>query len=129
GLLDLLGDHRTHFAEILTDRLDLADGPHQELEVGFQVADLRLLAIALPVVVPFADEVVDEHPLRSLAMAVDTAVALFEAVWVPGDLEVDHPAAVVLEVDALGGGIGGQKNADGTVLRVGLKGRLDPLPV
>ena len=129
GLLDLLGDHRTHFAEVFPDCLDLADGSHQELQVGFKVADLRLLTIALPVVVPLADEVVDEHALRSLPVPVDTAVALFEAVRVPGDLEVDHPGAVVLKVDAFGSGVGGQQDADGTVLGVGLEGRLDPLPV
>ena len=65
----------------------------------------------------------------SLAVPVDAAVPLFQAVRVPGDLEVDHPGAVVLEVDALGGGVGGQQDADGTVLGVGLEGRLDPLPV
>ena len=128
-LLDLLGDHRADLAEVFPDRLDLADGPHQEFEVGFEVADLRLGHVPLPVVVPLADEVVDPHPLRLLAVPVDAAVALLQAVRVPGDLEVDHAGAVVLEVDALGGGVGGQQDADGTPLGVGLERRLDPLPV
>ena len=55
----------------------------------------------LPLLVALADEVVDPHRLRLLAVAVDAAVPLLQPVGVPRDLVVDQAVAVVLEVDAL----------------------------
>ena len=48
-----------------------------------------------------------------LAVAVDSADALLEPVRVERDVEVDEPVAVVLEVDALAGGVGGEKDPHG----------------
>ena len=45
-----------------------------------------------------------------LAVAVDAADALLEPVRVERDVEVDQPVAVVLQVDALAGGVGGQQD-------------------
>ena len=46
-----------------------------------------------------------------LADAVDAPEALFEAVWVPRQVVIDHQVGV-LEVHAFTGGIGGEENAD-----------------
>jgi hypothetical protein len=64
-----------------------------------------------------------------LAVTVDAAVALLQAVGVPGDFVVDQPVAVPLQVDALAGGVGGEQDADRRQARVGLELGLDPLPL
>ncbi len=46
-------------------------------------------------------------------MAGDPAVALLEPGGGPGDVVVDDPAAALLHVDALGGGVGRQQEPDG----------------
>ena len=48
-----------------------------------------------------------------LAVAVDAADALLEPVRVERDVEVDQSVAVVLEVDALAGGVGGEQDPHG----------------
>ena len=48
-----------------------------------------------------------------LPVAIDAAVALLHHVRIPRNLDVDEVVAVVLEVDALGGGIGREQDADG----------------
>ena len=63
-------------------------------------------------VVAGGHEVEDVDCPRLLAVAVDAAVALLHHVRVPGDLDVDELRAVVLEVDALAGGVGGEQDAD-----------------
>ncbi len=70
------------------------------------------------------DRVPNQDLFRLLSMAVDTAVALLHHVGVVGYLQVDQHVAVVLEVDALGSGIGGQQDADLGVPGVGLEGGL-----
>ena len=46
-----------------------------------------------------------------LPVAVDAPVALLQPVRVPRDFVVDQPVAMVLEVQAFGGGIGGKQDA------------------
>ena len=46
-------------------------------------------------------------------MAVDAAVALLHDVGIPGDFDVDEVFAEVVEVDALGSGVGGEQDAHG----------------
>jgi len=58
-----------------------------------------------------------------LTMAVNAAVALLHDVRIPGNLDVDQVIAVVLEVYAFGGGIGGQQDADGRNVRRSLERR------
>ena len=48
---------------------------------------------------------------RRLAVTVDAADALFQLVRVEGDVVVDQPVAVLVQVDALAGGVGGQQDA------------------
>src|SRR3990167_9995660 len=50
---------------------------------------------------------IDEDFLGLLAVPVNAAVPLLHAVGVPGDLVMDQPAAVVLEVDTFRGGVRG----------------------
>ena len=70
---------------------------------------------------------VDLDFIGTLAVSVDAAVALLHAVRVPWDLVVDEPGAVVLQVDALGGRVGGEEDAHGALLRIVLEGRLHRL--
>ncbi len=51
-------------------------------------------------------EEVDHHHVELLAVAVAAADALLDALGVPGQVVVDHQIAE-LQVDALGGGLGG----------------------
>ena len=62
-----------------------------------------------------------------LAVAVNAAVALLHPVRVPGDLEVHQAVAVVLQVDALGSGVGGQQDAHEALCGAGLERGLDAL--
>lgn len=62
----------------------------------------------------FAGEVEDGDVAR-LAVAVEAAVALFEAGRVPGDFVVEDVAGGRLEVEAFGGGVGGEQDADRVV--------------
>ena len=58
----------------------------------------------------FGDEVPEVADF-GLANAVDATKALFQAVWVPGQVVVDHEVGV-LQVDAFAGGIGGNEDED-----------------
>jgi hypothetical protein len=69
------------------------------------------------------------HLRRALAVAVDAAIALLQAVGVPGYLVVDEAVAVALEVDVFAGGIGGKQDPDGRVLGVELEGGFDALAI
>ncbi|GAB3653091.1 hypothetical protein GCM10028833_25790 [Glycomyces tarimensis] len=73
-------------------------------------------------------EVVDLGAV-ALAVAVNAAGALFELVGVERDVVVDQAVAVVLEVDALAGGVGGEQDAQPVVGGVGLEGQADLLAV
>src|SRR5688500_9442873 len=99
---------------------------HQELEIRLQVSHRNLGAIR-KVLVPCAYEVVDENLAMMLSVPVDAAVPLLESVRVPWDLGVDHQIAVVLEVDALGGGIGCNEDANSRFPGRRLEGGLDLL--
>ena len=114
-LLDLRGDHRAGAAEVLADLLDLRHDAREEVEVAFERAALRGLPAG-------AHAVMDEHLRGGLAMAVDAAVALLQAVGVPRDLGVGEQVAVALQRDPLGRGVRRQQHADGVV-----GGRLLPL--
>ena len=48
---------------------------------------------------------------RGLELAVDAPVALLDAAWVPGQVEVEEIGAVGLEVQPLAGGVGGEQDA------------------
>ena len=67
--------------------------------------------------------------VRALAVAVDAADALLELVGVERDVVVDQPVAVVLQVDALAGGVGGEQDAHRVLGRVGLEGQPQLLPL
>ena len=72
---------------------------------------------------------VDLHFGRALAVAVDAAVALLQAVGIPRDLVVNEAMAVALEVDAFARGVGGEQDADRRVLGVELESGFDALAV
>jgi hypothetical protein len=126
GFLDLGGDHRAHRAEIAPDPLHLHRGAHEELEITVELARRERLALGAGPV-PRPDEVVDEHLIGLLAVAVHAAIALLHAVRVPRDLVVDQPRAMVLEVDSLGSRVGGQQDAHRCFRRICLEGGLDAL--
>ncbi|MNT72184.1 hypothetical protein D3C72_2107620 [compost metagenome] len=54
----------------------------------------------------------DQYFLLALTMPVDTTVTLLHHVGVVGDLQMDEAVTVVLQVDTLGRGIGGQQDAN-----------------
>ena len=76
---------------------------------------------------PCGDEVVDVHLGGGLAVTVDAAVALLQAIRVPGDLPVQQPVAVVLQVDALAGGVGREQDAQRVEVEVVLEDGFDVL--
>src|SRR5256885_1787801 len=67
---------------------------------------------------------VDQNFRRGLAVTIDAAVALLEPVGIPGDLVVDDPMAMPLEVDAFTRGVGGQEDANRIESGIGLEDRL-----
>ena len=71
-------------------------------------------------------EMMSEH-IVFLAMAVHTAVALFEAIRIPRDLVVHDPVAIILKIDAFRGGIGCQEDANFGLFRRRLEGGFDLL--
>ena len=136
GLLDIIGQHRAVAAQVFPDRLDLLRHPHQELQVGVQVRGPAGERRLLPLLVALADEVVDEDlPLTVggeealLPVAVDAPVALLQPVRVPRDFVVDEPVAVVLEVQAFGGGVGGEQDAHRADFGRRLEGGFDLFPL
>ena len=107
GLFHLLGYDGPYLAEVRPDGVHLVRRHHQELEIGLKIAWPGSGTLA-PLLVSLAHEVVDAHFLGPLAVTVDTAVSLLQSIGVPGYLEVDQSAAMVLQVDALGGGVGSE---------------------
>ncbi len=103
-LLDLRRDHRGRAAQVLADLLDLAHHAREEVEIALQGAVGR----SAPRLPAGADAVVDEHRFGGLAVAVDAAIALLEAVRIPRDLRVREQVALALERDALRRRVGGQ---------------------
>ncbi len=113
GLLDLFGDDVTDLAEVLALGLDLVNDDLQEAAI------LHLVV----------EEVVAEDAIGRLTVAVNAPVALLHLVGVPRDLVVDEIAAVLLEVQALGGGVGAEQDAHGGLIGRRLKGLVDRLAV
>ena len=96
GLGELCVDHLSQAAELPLNGFGFS---HQ----GSQNAVLGPLLV---------DEVVAEDLRLWLELAVDAAVALLHAAWVPGDIEVEQVPAVGLKVQAFAGGIGGNQDTD-----------------
>src|ERR1039457_3074034 len=71
------------------------------------------------------DEVMAADDLFALELAVDAAVALLHSGGVPGNVEMEEVSAVVLEVNAFAGGIGGDENAEGVEIGRSVEGTLD----
>ena len=104
-------DDLAEAAQLALDRLRLADQRPQD-------------AVLDPLEV---DEVVAVDLGAGLELAVDPAVALLHPARVPGDVDVEEVVAMRLEVQALAGRVGGDQDADGVELRVGVEGPLDLL--
>ena len=119
-LLDLRGDHRTGAPEVLADLLDLRHHAREEIEIALERPALR----GLP---PGADAVVHEHLGGRLAVAVDPAVALLQAIRVPRDLGMREQMTLALQRDPLRRRVGRQQHADRVVGRRLLPLALDPL--
>ena len=102
-LLHRIGEDRVDRAEVLFHPGDFGRDPGQELQVGLVGVSARLPALA--------DEVPDLRSLR-LAVPVDAADPLLKLVRVERDVVVDQPVAVLVQVDALAGRVGGQQDAD-----------------
>ena len=64
-----------------------------------------------------------------LTVPIHATVSLLHPVRIPRNLVVNELPAVVLEIDALRGGVRRQQNPDGRFRRVGLKSGLDPLAI
>ena len=101
-------EHLREAAQLLLDRLRLPDQDFQ---------DAVFLAVGV-------DEVVAVDLGVRLELAVDAAVALFQAARVPGHVEVEQVPAVGLEVQALAGGVGGDQDADRVLPGSVVKARL-----
>ncbi len=86
-----------HGAEVLADVVDLVDDVGDEAQVG----------------VVFAGEVEDVD-VAGLAVAVEAAVALLEPGRIPGNLVVQDIAGRLLQVETLGGSVGGDEHANRT---------------
>jgi hypothetical protein len=70
-------------------------------------------------------KVVTENLFGRLKFTVNTTIALFKPGGVPGDVEVKEVVAVVLEIQALAGCIGCQKDAHRGPGGVGIERFLD----
>jgi len=64
-----------------------------------------------------------------LTVAIHPAVTLLHAVRIPRDLVMDELPAVILEVDALRRCIGGEQDANGGILGIGLKSGFDAFAI
>ena len=69
-------------------------------------------------------EVINQHVVR-LAVPVNASIALLQPVGIPGNLDVHHAMAVILQVNALGRSIRGHQDAHRADGRVGLEGGFD----
>src|SRR4051794_41308938 len=99
------------------------------MQVAFERARVWLPARCFELPPLGADEVMDQYLAGGLAVTIDAAVALLEAVGVPRNLRVDEAMAALLQGDALRGGIGGQQDPDRIQGRICLPARLDRLAV
>src|SRR5690606_1296460 len=97
---DLSCQNRRGRAEVVANLLELVGNPSEELGV---TGGLAVLAVR--------HEVMDQHFGGALAVAVDAAVPLFETNGREGNLDVDQPVAMFMQVDALRCGIGSEQNA------------------
>src|SRR3974390_2970649 len=104
GVLHLLGDHRADLAQVFSDGLNLAHGSHQKLQVIIQLPYIQVFSHR-GIAELAADKVIDIDLGGALAVTVNTPVALLQAIRIPGDLVVNEAAAMVLQVNALGGSI------------------------
>lgn len=118
--LDGRRDHGVDRSQVAPFGGDLGGHPGEVLQVGGVGAGRGVL--------PAGAHEVDDLHLAGLTDAVDAPDALLEAVGVEGDVVVDDPVAVVLQVDALAGGVGGQEDAQRVAAGMGLEGVLDALP-
>lgn len=105
GVAYLIGEHGADRAEVVSDLLDLVGHKRQKSELCSEPGGVLLPALG--------HEVADLHDVVVLAVAVDAAVALFKPRRVPGDLPVQHPPAVSLEIDAFRRGVSGHQDAYG----------------
>src|SRR5690606_22345183 len=91
----------------------------------FSNEDLKHLAVDTVVTAIQGD---DLHPVAFLAVAVDAALPLVMAGWIPGQVVVDDGVEIVLEINPLGQAVGGHQDATCTcsVLRLlsGFRGKL-----
>ena len=71
------------------------------------------------------DEIVAADFGLALEFAVDAAVALFHAAGVPRDIKVEEVGAMVLEVDAFTGGVGGDEYAEWVFFGGGVECQFD----
>lgn len=124
GFLNLIGDDRPDLPEILADILDLDCGAEEKLKITFKIAGCLA---GFRGIKAFANEVEDVNLVVLLSVPIHPAVPLLHAVRVPRDFVVDEAMAVVLEIDTLGGCVGGEKDADGGILGIGLEGGFDLL--
>ena len=102
-LLHGVGQDRVDRAEVLFHPCYFGRDPGEELQIGLVRVGARLPALP--------DEVPDLRSLR-LAVPVDAADPLLQLVRVERDVVVDQPVAVLVQVDALAGRVGGEQDAD-----------------
>ena len=105
--------HLRKAAQFFADGFHFADEGRQDTVLG----TLRVVEV---VAVDFGSR---------LKLAVDAAIALFEARGIPGNVEVEEIGAMGLEVEAFAGGVGGEEDANGVTVRRGVKSVFDALPV
>src|SRR5262249_2899302 len=127
-LFHLLRDDRTDLAEILADLLHLACGAKEEFEIGGE-GTARAVGRLGRFPEAGSDEVVNIDLRSLLAGTIVSAIALFQAVWVPWDLVMYQAMAMALQIDALARRIGRQEDPDRRFLRVELESGLDALAI
>ena len=71
------------------------------------------------------DEVVTANLGGRLKLAIDTAVSLFDATWIPREIEMEEVGAMSLEIQAFPRGIGRQQDAERILCRIGVEALLN----
>ena len=125
AFFDLAFQNIAHAAEVVAYCIDFNCRTHEVFEVAVEITRFGISHFGKIAVL--ADGMPDFDGRVCLPMAVDASVALLHDIGIPRDFEMNHIMAVVLQIDAFGGGIRRNENAHAGYGRGGLERGFDGL--